>query len=205
MATTIYLTNTASDVSPSGFENLMADVGVRGDGLSTGTADTSSISAVVLTRDTTGDVLLQWITAPLDAVTISGTVTVNQWWSESNMNANCNPLVRLFRADSSGATISTIANIGLSPTSEFAVTTRAVKNWTLTPTSTNISAGERLIIRIGSSNDIGMANGHTFTGSWGATSGGVDGDTFITFTETITEQAVAHPAHMSSMPQLLAH
>lgn len=187
MATTIYLTNAASDISGP-VEELEARVAVRGAGLSSGAADTATF-AVILTRDTTNDVLVTWYTRPLDAVTISGTLTLNVWMSESNMSANVDAGIRIFRTDNSGTDVSTIVTTYRGV--EVAVTTRAVNNWTASPTSTTLSAGDRLRFEIHGGDTLAQASGFTFDGSWGATSASVDGDTFVTFAETITEQVAA--------------
>ena len=202
MATTIYLTNNASDIDlGAGLEELEARVSVRGAGLSSGVADTQTF-AVVLTRDTTSDIEVEWFTPPLDAVTISGTITFNVWMSENNMSANVDAQFQVFRFSGGADTATIISN---AKGTELPVTTRAAQNWTGSPTSTAIAAGDRLHIRILGGDTLAQASGFTFNGSWGATSGSVDGDSFITFTETITEQVVsAVPGSNFQIPQLVA-
>jgi len=132
-----------------------------------------------------GTTNVSWWTKPLNSVTISGTVTLNLWMAESSMSANVGAQVIIDRVGGSGTFISTILNSEKG--TELPVTTRAAQNWTGSPTSTTLSTGDRIRLRV-LGNDIGtMASGHTFTLSGGAASGGVDGDSWIRFTETVTE------------------
>lgn len=125
--------------------------------------------------------VLSWITPPIDAdVTISGNVTFNVWGLESSMNANCGPQVIVERIDSIGQE-STIINSEAN--SEWG-TSAGVKNWASAPTSTACLKGDRLRIRIGF-NDVGtMASGFTSTLRYNGTTGGADGDTYVSFDET---------------------
>ena len=64
---------------------------------------------------------------------------------------------------------------------------------TLTPTSTALAAGDMLVLLamycgIGTS-----ASGFTVTGYYAGTTGGASGDTYVTFTETITEVILPRP------------
>jgi hypothetical protein len=199
MATTIYLTDTASSL---GFtESRDARVSIRGAGLNTGIANTTTF-ATSLTK-TAGGTIITWYTLPLNAVTISGTLTLNVWMSENNMSANVDAEIQIQRRDGAANFISTIFQTAKGV--ELPVTTRAAQNWTGTPTSTTLSAGDRISFTIIGASTLGQASGFTFDGSWGATSGGVDGDTFVTFTETITEQtAAANPPYVNPMPPLIA-
>lgn len=189
MATTIYLTNTANVVVGAPDEELLADIGVRGGGLSTGTRDTLTGIASPLTRDTVSDILIDWFTVPLDAVTISGTVTMNFWMAENNMSANVDASVQISRY--SAGVLTTIFNTAKG--TEIPVTTRAAQNWTGTPASTALAAGDRLRIRMVGGTTGGQASGFTWTGSWAGTSAAADGDSFVTFTETITAQTSRVP------------
>jgi len=124
----------------------------------------------------------EWISDPLAAdITISGTVTLNIWGRESSMTANAGPQVIIERVDS---------NLGLSTilNSEEGIeygTAASVHSWTAAPTSTNMKRGDRIRLRI-LANDVGtMASGLTTTLDFNAATG-VDGDTWIQFTENLT-------------------
>lgn len=195
MATTIYLTNTA-DTKDDGVtdEQLVAQIGSPGSGLSTGTANTTaSGTSITLTRSAGGDFLV-WYTPPLNAVSIGATsITMNFWMSESNMSANVSArvVIELWRQVSPPAWtfISTILNNNRAV--ELPVTTRAAQNWSATATSTTVQAGDAIAIYMVGGNAGTMASGFTFNGGFGGATGGADGDSFVTFTETITEQTVA--------------
>lgn len=154
---------------------------------------------------------------PLDAVTISGTITVNFWMSESNMSANAGAEVFICRCDNSGGWIENIlgcwgsgtigTSVGTTPEfgTEMPVTTRAAQNWTATPASRTLSAGDRIFVAI-LANDGGgtMASTFTFDASYSGATPAADGDSWVQFTETITEQAIARVPYLSPMPSLLA-
>lgn len=126
-----------------------------------------------------------WWTNPLAAVTISGTMTMNLWMFENNMSANVGAQVLVERCDGAGTFISTILNSERG--TELVVTTSTAENWTASPTSTTLANGDRIRLRV-YGNDVGtMATGFTFTLTAGAASAGIDGDSYIQFTETITE------------------
>lgn len=126
----------------------------------------------------------EWITAPLAAdVTISGTITINLWALESSMNANVAINAVIERLSSEGAIVSEIARS--SQASEVG-TSSGVSNFTVSPTSTNMLKGERFRLRVFADDAGTMASGFTFTVVAGATSGGVSGDSYISFNETFS-------------------
>lgn len=121
----------------------------------------------------------------VNAVTISAAITKNIWGAETNMAANAGYQFIIERWDATSL-ISTVQNSERG--TEMAVTTRAVNNWnTGTVTSTTFAAGDWLRV-YALFNDVGtMASGHSVDTSFGGTSAGADGDSYVTFTETITE------------------
>jgi hypothetical protein len=134
---------------------------------------------------------LYWWTNPLDAVTISGTITVNMRALESNAMANYTVGISILRY----SPISGPSTIGTAPTGLTELgTSESARNFTITPTSTALAAGDRIrcdpfwYLAGGSSSS---ASGFTVTGFWAGPTSGASGDTFITFTETITEQIAA--------------
>jgi hypothetical protein len=132
---------------------------------------------------------LEWITDPLDAdVTISGAVTGNIWASENNMGANVAINFVVDVIDSATGTITEI--VKSARTTEVAVTTRAVNNFTATPASgVACKRGDRLRVRIFGDDAGTMASGFTFNIGVGGATGGADGDTYVSFTETFSFEA----------------
>jgi hypothetical protein len=86
------------------------------------------------------------------------------------------------RVGPTGAILSTIAQTAR--TTEVAVTTRAVNNFTVTPTSTAMQKGDRIRVRIYGADAGTMVVGHTFDVSASGPTAAADGDTYVTFTET---------------------
>lgn len=132
---------------------------------------------------------MEFVTLPLAAdITIAGTITVNIWAFESTMNDNIAVSAIIDRLDDEGNIVSTIANLVRS--TEVALSTSAVNNFTMTPTSTNMLKGERIRVRL-YMDDAGVMAVGTGTLRFNSTTGGVDGDTFVTFTENLTFQSTA--------------
>lgn len=125
----------------------------------------------------------------VNAVTISGAITKNLWGFESAMNANAGLQVIIDRCDGSGAFISTVQN---SEHGTELATSSAVRNWaTGTVTSTTFADGDYIRLRV-YANDVGtMASGYTVTISMNGSTAGASGDSYVTFTETITEYVPA--------------
>ena len=154
--------------------------GVTGYTATSVTGPTSGIEA------TTGGIYYEWVSAPLAAdATISGTITFNIWALESSMSANATVAVILERLDSTGAIVSTIVD------SSFGTelgTSSAAKNWTASPTSTNMLEGDRIRARIyfDDATASTMANGFTLTANINGTSAAADGDSYFSLTETLS-------------------
>src|SRR5436190_2320567 len=153
----------------------------RSTGLTTLT--TPTVAGTTLGIEPDGTDQYHWISPPLDAdVTISGTITFNLWASENNMSANVAINCIIERVNSQGAIVSTICQTAR--TTELAVTTRAVNNFTATPTSTNMNKGDRLRFRIFGDDAGTMASGFTWDFSYGGATAASDGDSYVQFTET---------------------
>lgn len=209
MATRFYLTDTASDINPgSELEQKLSLT--AGASLATTTTNTTASGTNIRVTATAGGTIVQWLSAPLDGVDISGTViTFNLWVAESNMSANIQPGISVWicnndgtqRTDVLGGTIDT-------PASEMAVTTRAVKNFLETAANSKvIAAGERLQVLVYISNFGTMGGGFTGSMGYSGPTAAADGDSWVEFTPTITEQtaAAANPPYRNPMVQLLAH
>lgn len=130
----------------------------------------------------TSAVLVHWISLPLDAgVTISGTITLNLWAFETNMSANVAINAVIERLDSTGAVISTIAQTAR--TTEVALNTPGVNNFTVTPTSTNMLKGDRIRVRVYGDDAGTMASSFAYNFNFGRSSASVDGDSWVRFNE----------------------
>lgn len=126
----------------------------------------------------------EWYSSPVDAdVTISGAITGNIWASESSMNAN---VAINFIVDKVAAIDNAITEIVKSArTTEVALTTRAVNNFTATPgAGVSLNKGDRIRVRIFGDDAGTMASGFTFNIGFSGTTAAADGDTYIEFTET---------------------
>ncbi len=133
---------------------------------------------------TSGGIRHEWISPPLSAaVTISGTITFNLWSSESSMNANVAINCIIERLGPDGAIISTV--VKTARVTELG-TSIAAANFTATPTSTSFAKGDRIRIRVFGDDAGTMAASFTFAFDYNAASAGVDGDSYVTFTETFS-------------------
>lgn len=127
---------------------------------------------------TSGGSAVCYATAPLEAVTISGSVSVTMYARESNMSANIGGHLKVYRRSTGGAlTLIGSASDGV----EFG-TAYGNMTWTITPTSTAIASGERLVFRWYIENVGTMNSGHTGYMTPGSSS--------VAFTETLTVQSI---------------
>jgi hypothetical protein len=155
----------------------------RGGGVTSQNAATVTGATAGIELDDASGFLYEWISDPLDAdTTISGTITLNLWASESSMNANVAINARIDRLDSQGAIASTI--LTTARVTEVAITTRAANNFTGTPTSTAFLKGDRIRVVVFGDDAGTMATGFTFDFGYNGTSAAADGDSYVTFTET---------------------
>lgn len=134
---------------------------------------------------------LEWISPPVSAdVTIAGTITVNIWAAESSNSANVaiNAVIEVIRANATATRNSnTIVQIAKTArTTEVALTTRAVNNFTVAATSTVVNRGDRLRVRVFGDDSTTMGSGFTFNASYNGASAAADGDTYVSFTETFS-------------------
>lgn len=185
MATTIYLTDTASDINPGAEDERQATLSIGAGVVSaTCTTVTGATSGVQLQRSGTN---ASWFTPPLCGVSLSNAnlVTFNIWGSESNMSANAGFDVLVERTNRAGTVQSTIVRSERG--TEMGFSGAAVNNWTANPTNTTLSDGDRIKITV-FANDAGgtMASGFTVTLRYAGVTGGADGDTFVSFVETIS-------------------
>lgn len=131
--------------------------------------------------------LTQWYSNPVvEAITISGTITVNIRGLESANNVNAGRGIFIQRTDSVGTVQSTILADTTVPTviTEFTTTDAANGTATYTPTSTAMSVGDRILIIIKVRN-VGTMGAGSITGSFNGSTSGVRGDTWVQFNENI--------------------
>lgn len=204
MATTLFLIDTASDLGGAGQKKI--SLGVRGSGVVSKVTNTvaGTGGTFVQVTDGAGGTALTWFTAPLNAVTISAVTPspgATVWGLESSTMANVQAALKVERCDGSGTVISTIlptAGTAFQPSgSEYGTAASAQVAGTIGVNSTTLSAGDRIKVTLYGSDSalIGnMASGFTFTTSYNGASASANGDTFVTFTETITEQTAAAAA-----------
>jgi len=139
-----------------------------------------------------------WYSAPLDAdVTISGSITWNIWAAESSASANVAINGRIEKIDGATGVITLID--ATARTTEVAVTTRAVNNFSETPAAgVACKRGDRLRVRIYGDDSTTMASGFTFNARIGGATPGSDGDTWVQLTETLS--FAAEPAGTTIYP-----
>jgi hypothetical protein len=187
MATTFYLRADASDISGAGKQLLSLS---RGSVSTTAITNTVAAGTNVNVTATAGGTQLFWFTPPLLGVTISGSVTVNGWGLESNLSANTTLGCEVDRVNNAGTFISTIKfSAGAA---EWGTSTSAL-NVAGVPTSTTLVNGDRLQVTLFVSNFGTMATGFTATNSYGGPTAAADGDTFVTFTETLIPMVIPPP------------
>ena len=138
-----------------------------------------------------------WLSAPLSAgVTISGTITPNLWGFESNAACNCGARYEVLRW--SVATGGIVSSLGISTdngVTEWGTTAAVRTAPTLTPSSTAFVTGDRIVIVIynDDGNTVTEASGYNWTLDCDGSTG-VNGDTYLSFTETITFSADSNNA-----------
>lgn len=129
-----------------------------------------------------------WVSDAIAAVTISGSITVNFRALESNAMANYGCQSHIYKIDGSTGATTCIGRGG--NTTEIG-TTQAATSITITPTSTVFADGDYIAVRFffgsaGGTSASGFTSSFFYAGSSGAS-----GDTFVTFTETISNFTAA--------------
>lgn len=206
-ATKVFLHDAQSKIVPnSSFLYKLAD-GTQGTakvtvvtnsiaGAVTGQYWPSATTGHIVTK-TAGGTKTIWFSAPLaSGVTISGTITPNLWGLESAAQCNCGARYQILRW--SAATGGIVSSLGISTDSGVTEwgTSAAVRSAPpLTPTSTALSAGDRIVMVIynDDGNGVTEASGRTWTLDYDAGTG-VDGDTYLSFTEAISFSADSNNA-----------
>jgi hypothetical protein len=151
----------------------------------------SSTTGHILTK-TAGGTKTVWFSAPLSSgVTISSTVTPNFWGLESNGQCNCGFRYEVLRWSVAAGGI--VSSLGISTdngATEWGTSAAVRTAPTLSPTSTAFVTGDRIVMVIynDDGNGVTEGSGRTWTLDYDAATG-VDGDTYLSFTETISFSA----------------
>jgi hypothetical protein len=160
-----------------------------------------STTGYIMTK-TAGGTKTIWVSAPLSsAVTISGTITPNLWGLESAAQCNCGARYEVLRWSVAAGGI--VSSLGISTDGGLTEwgTSAAVRTApTLTPTSTTFAAGDRIVIVIYNDDGNGVTenSGRIWTLDYDAGTG-VDGDTYLSFMETISFSADVNNARRVPM------
>jgi hypothetical protein len=182
--TTFFLRNEAPPLLGGAPANKLLDE-QRGKSVFSKVTDTTAGATFKQVTDNSGGVVISWYTEMLDAVTVSGPVSLNLRAFESALTVNATLDINVQWVTVIGNLQGTILSARQFPTTTTELTTTdAAYTDTFTPTSVNIRRGDRIRLIVGFRNVGTMAAG-TATLSYGATTSGGAGDSFITFTEKI--------------------
>jgi hypothetical protein len=163
---------------------------------------TGPTSGVQIT-DTAGGTVVDWFTRQLSAVTLTNAIAVNLRGLKSHDLADARLACQIAVVDGDGTNPVIIA-YARGHEGELTLTEAAYLFY-LGIADAVIAGGQRLRIRVflDDSTQV-MTTGHTGTFYYAGTSGGASGDSYLTFTETLTE-FVSRVPRFTLYPQLLAH
>lgn len=192
--TTIYPTDTVSDIDPGGAgTDTKAAWTSRGSGVvSRATTSGAGWTAPIQATATAGGNVVEWFTKPLTALTLAGPVLANVRASEQTDpgNAAIRAEIAVTAGDGSGAVV------WAATTHPTELTTgEAAYTFYLAGDDLAVIAGQRIRIRIlwDDSSIAAMGSAVPLTVSYAGTSGGASGDTYLTFGQTLTEYVAAQP------------
>ena len=184
---TIYPTNTASDTGIGGtyleaWTSRGAGVQSVGEPTSAGWAD-----PLLWFGGALDDEPFVWLTKQLAAFTLGGPVLCNIRAAESNAAANVSVRVQLSVVDSDGVSNEVVWAVATSPL-ELGTSEAAQVFW-LSGDDLAVADGRRIKIWVlgDDTATAPQASGNTRTLYWAGTTGGASGDTFLTFSQTLTE------------------
>lgn len=182
--TTIYPTDTASTVSTASVDREAWTS--RGSGVQTDVTNTvAGYTSPVRITDTAGGTVVDWFTRPLAAFTLGGAVRCNirALQSATSTNAATKVEISVVAGDGTGPVV-----WGIGQTNAELATSEGAQSFLVSGGDVSVTAGQRLRIRL-YIDDYGLAvmgSGGTVT-SYYAGAAGATGDTFLTFTQTLTE------------------
>jgi hypothetical protein len=185
----VYLTSAASSVTFGTDSTLEAPL-VPGLGAVPAVATVNTAAgptAPIQFTASAGGTALTWVSVPLQAVTLSGNVNFNLWAAEANNSANAGITAEVLHLDYAGNVLGTIAS-AVVPATELNGGAPVAMTWTVIPVSTSILTGERVAIRVYIDDAGGaMAGGKTATLDYDRSTASVDGDSWVSFTESLNE------------------
>lgn len=185
MAATFFLRSLTSTLGGAGQLALSQMRGATNTGANTNT--TAGGTNIPITANIGGQAIV-WFSEPItQAITISGTVTVNIRGAELAATVNAGAGVLIERTNNAGTVQSTIVAVTGVPAviTEYG-TTDGAKTGTYTPTSTSMAVGERIKVTVSVRNVGTMAaNSPGVVNTYNAATAGTAGDTYVTFTENI--------------------
>lgn len=191
MATDFFLRSVASGLGGAGQRGLSQR---RGRVSATVVTSTTAGGTNIVVTATGGGQALTWFSEPItEAITISGTVTVNIRGLEAANTVNAGRGILIERTNNAGTVQSTIVADSTVPAviTEYTTTDAANGAATYTPTSTNMAVGERIKITLKVRNVGTMAaNASGVTNSHDGPAAGAAGDTWVRFNEDIRTDEV---------------
>jgi hypothetical protein len=205
-ATKVFLHAAASKIVPnSSFLYCLAD-GTQGTTVATTRTDsiTGPLTGHYWPIVNTGYIVTQsatvvkriWFSAPLSSgVTISGTITPNLWGYEYAATTNAAARYEVLRWSVARGGIVSSLGISAETMTEWGTTSAVRTAPALVPTSTAFVTGDRIVIVIYNDDGNGVtevSGDYMYIRYDGAT--GVDGDTYLSFTETISFSADSNNA-----------
>jgi hypothetical protein len=199
--TTIYPTNTAGEVDPNGASYDSKDAWTsRGAGVQTSvTVGAAGWTAPLLCTTTAGGNFVEWFTHQVSAFTLGGAVLLNLRgkWSAANLRSTLRAEIAV--CDSAGA--NPVVWAGASHPDPLTTAESALTQFYLAGDDTTVTDGQRLRLRVYLDDQASTAmlnGGFNTTFYYAGTSGGASGDSFLTFTQTLT----AFTAVATMMPRI---
>jgi hypothetical protein len=194
MPTDFFLRSRASGLGGAGQRALSQR---RGRASSTVITTTTASGTNIQVTATAGGQALTWFSEPFTAnITISGTVTVNIRGLESAAAVNAGRGILIERTNNAGTVQSSIVADTTVPSTitEFTTSDAANGSATYTPTSTAMSAGDRIKVTLKVRN-VGTMGSGTATISHDGAAVNAAGDTYVRFTENIFTDEVLDVSH----------
>lgn len=147
-------------------------------------ASTTLAAAGVVESGATIGASFFWVSEPITAVTIAGTITANLRAAENSNLTNYGIGCKLYRITTAGAVTTAFAQA--SNVTELTLNTETAMSISLTPTSTAFLDGQRIGVLVFFVGVGASTSGHTATLWYNGVAGSATGDTFLSFTEAIT-------------------
>lgn len=189
MPTDFFLRSSASGLGGAGQRRLSQR---RGRASATVVTTTVASGTNIQVTATAGGQALTWFSEPItEAITISGTVTVNIRGRESANTVNAGRGILIERTNNAGVVQSSIVAVTGVPATITEFTTSDAPNGTATytPTSTAMAVGERIKVTL-SIRNFGTMGAGTATISHDGPASAAAGDTWVRFNEDIRTDEV---------------